>query len=104
MAHMLPTVHINGTTYFVDERLHELRSIDDPNRAMRFPSELELRTFLGTIQNFSVLIEDALDAFWKVIADRFPAAYTGDLSPERTIALDMAAERAVGEWIENNAL
>lgn len=46
--------------------------------------------------------EDGLDAFWDVIVRRFPEATHGDLSPERTIQLDEAAEEAVKEWIGNN--
>ena len=104
MTHMLSTVHINGTTYFVDERLHELRNINDPNNTKRFRSESEFRLFVRTIENVFRLIERALDEFWEVVAEQFPSAHTGDLSPERTIALEIAAERAVEEWIENNAL
>jgi hypothetical protein len=48
------------------------------------------------------LVREADDAFWAVIARRFPAAISGDLSPERTVALSTAAEQAVSEWIENN--
>lgn len=48
------------------------------------------------------LVREADDAFWAVIARRFPTAKSGDLSPERTVALTDAAEQAVSEWIENN--
>lgn len=44
----------------------------------------------------------ALDAFWQTIVDRFPQARFGDLSPERTIRLQVAAEEAIAEWINNN--
>lgn len=48
------------------------------------------------------MTDEALDAFWEVVVKRFPQADTGDLSPGATIALQMAAEDAVGEWIDNN--
>ncbi len=44
----------------------------------------------------------ALDAFWDVIVNRYPEAVTGDLSPGATIALQLAAEDAVYEWVVNN--
>lgn len=50
------------------------------------------------------LVEKALDAFWEVVAAHYPNAMTGDLSVERTAALDLAAEAAVKEWIGNNVL
>jgi hypothetical protein len=34
----LPTVHVRGRTYFVDDRLHELRDVDNPHD--RAPLEL----------------------------------------------------------------
>jgi hypothetical protein len=37
------------------------------------------------------LAQDALDAFWQVIASRFLEATAGELSPERTIWLQLAA-------------
>jgi hypothetical protein len=48
------------------------------------------------------LTEQALEAFWEVIVRHYPQARTGDLSPERTIALDLAAEAAIQEWVRNN--
>ena len=49
------------------------------------------------------LTEDALDAFWELVAERFPNAESGDLSPLTSFALGQAAETAVKEWIGNNA-
>jgi len=46
--------------------------------------------------------DEALDAFWQVIVQRFPQAESGDLSPWATITLSTAAENAIGEWIDNN--
>ncbi len=50
----------------------------------------------------SLLTEKALDAFWQTIVEQFPDVTTGDLSPGATIALSLAAEEAVDEWIANN--
>jgi hypothetical protein len=49
------------------------------------------------------LTRDAFDAFWGVIAKHFPEVKTGDLSPETTIRLTIAAEDAVREWVRRNA-
>ncbi len=46
--------------------------------------------------------DEALEAFWRVLVQRFPQAETGDLSPWATITLSTAAENAIGEWIDNN--
>ena len=35
-ARMLPKLSIMGTEYFVDERLQELREVDNPHNIMRF--------------------------------------------------------------------
>ncbi len=51
---------------------------------------------------FHELTNEALNAFWQVIVSRYPMAGTGDLSPEATIRLELAAEAAVEEWIMNN--
>lgn len=48
------------------------------------------------------ITDEALDAFWEVLVKRFPQAKTGDLSPLATIALQIAAEDAVCEWVNNN--
>ena len=50
-----------------------------------------------------MLAREALEAFWQVIARNFPDAKYGDLSPERTIRLHIAASTAISEWIRNNA-
>jgi hypothetical protein len=46
--------------------------------------------------------DEALEAFWRVIVQRYPQAVTGDLSPWATITLQTAAENAIAEWIDNN--
>jgi hypothetical protein len=50
----------------------------------------------------TALADEALDAFWEVIARRFPQARFGDLSIDRTIRLQCVAEEAIAEWIDNN--
>jgi hypothetical protein len=53
--------------------------------------------------DLTLLADEALEAFWSTLAHHFPDATAGDLSPERTIGLQMAAEEAIKEWIESNA-
>lgn len=55
-----------------------------------------------TNSDYSKLANEALDAFWSVVARSFPEATTGDLSIERDIALSMTATEAIAEWIANN--
>jgi len=68
----------------------------------------ETHLFLFTLSNFPMkpsakdITERALDAFWKIVAEQFPNAKTGDLSPLATVQIGTAAEKAVSEWIENN--
>lgn len=50
------------------------------------------------------LADEALDAFWQVIVRHYPEATTGDLSPDRTIRLQLAAEAAIEEWVDNNVV
>lgn len=47
---------------------------------------------------------DAMDAFWKVIADRFrPHGYvSGDLSPGTTLKFRDACTEVVGDWLSEN--
>jgi hypothetical protein len=55
-----------------------------------------------TPSELNSLIDQAFDAFWDVIAKRFPEATTGDLSPWTTKRLDAVAREAVEEWIFAN--
>jgi len=55
-----------------------------------------------TKSTIQVLIDEALTAFWDVIARHYPQAESGDLSPWATIKLTLAAENAVEEWVANN--
>lgn len=44
-----------------------------------------------------ILTDQALDAFWQVVAQRYPEATTGDLAPWPTIQLQIAAENSEHE-------
>jgi hypothetical protein len=46
--------------------------------------------------------EEALDAFWHAVVQRYPQAQTGDLSPLTAIRLKQAAESAIEEWVWAN--
>ena len=48
------------------------------------------------------LVEDALQEFWGLIAEQYPQATSGDLSPLRCIRLHIAARDAVEEWVWAN--
>jgi hypothetical protein len=48
------------------------------------------------------LTNEALEAFWQVIVKHFPKASTGDLSSALRIRLQVAAEHAIKEWLDNN--
>ena len=52
--------------------------------------------------DLTLLADEALEAFWSTLAHHFPDATTGDLSPERTIGLQLAAEEAIRQWRQNN--
>ena len=45
----------------------------------------------------------ALHAFWRIVAEQYPRAETGDLSIERSIALHASARAAVTEWVRSHA-
>lgn len=46
--------------------------------------------------------EAALDAFWAAVAQRFPNATSGDLSPHSHSTLQRAAEQAIADWMALN--
>ncbi len=48
------------------------------------------------------IVDQALDAFWCVVARRFRNATTGDLSIDCTCRLQIMAEKAVEEWVYLN--
>jgi hypothetical protein len=66
----------------------------------------ESRAVLNDARKRSIasLADDALEAFWQIVVERYPQAETGDLSPMATIRLHTAAENAIAEWIDNNVL
>ncbi len=71
----------------------------------RMANELKGETEIQSSESkVETLTEEALGAFWEIIASRFPEAKHGDLSPLRTLALSRAATTAVKEWIDNNVL
>jgi hypothetical protein len=53
-------------------------------------------------QQLRSVADDALHAFWEVVVRHFPTAETGDLCPWLTIQLQIAAENAIEEWVDNN--
>lgn len=53
-------------------------------------------------QQLRSVANEALDAFWEVVVRHLPTAETGDLSPWFAIELQMAAENAIEEWVNNN--
>lgn len=48
------------------------------------------------------VIEAALEAFWKVVAERHPDITTGDFPPEADQALTDAASKAIRTWLVFN--
>lgn len=56
MARFLSTVHINGATYYIDERLHELRNVDDPMDQLRFETAGDMLVFLGQHADWQTLV------------------------------------------------
>jgi hypothetical protein len=56
----------------------------------------------ATNETKRTVAEEALDAFWHVVVQRFPQAQTGDLSPLTAIRLKQAAESAIEEWVWAN--
>lgn len=46
--------------------------------------------------------EGAMEAFWAVIARKFPEASTGDLDPAASTAFDDAVDNVVWAWVEAN--
>jgi hypothetical protein len=50
-----------------------------------------------------IIVEDALQAFWKSVAASYPNITTGDLEPAITHNLYMAAETAIKVWVKTNS-
>ncbi len=53
-------------------------------------------------ERLAVAIELAEAEFWESIAASYPEAETGDLSPACSIALSLAMDAAVVEWLQFN--
>lgn len=58
---------------------------------MRLPTDIK-----------AALADQALDAFWQVVAQRFPQAQSGDLCWDVVFNLQTAAEQAIQQWVEYN--
>lgn len=56
MARMLATVPINGLTYFIDDRLHELRNVADPADSVQFETDGDMLVFLGQYADWDALV------------------------------------------------
>ena len=50
----------------------------------------------------TALADEALDAFWQVVAQRFPQAQSGDLCWDVVLDLHAAAEQAIQQFVEYN--
>ncbi|WP_296277282.1 hypothetical protein [Pseudomonas sp. UBA7530] len=48
------------------------------------------------------VVQEAMDAFWAVVAKRYPEAKSGDLSPGRVFSFEAEATSAVEEWKLSN--
>ena len=48
------------------------------------------------------LVDEAEQAFWAVIADKFPEVKTGDFPPDATIEYAKACRLAVDRWLRFN--
>jgi hypothetical protein len=50
-------------------------------------------------ERVSKATEVALDAFWRVVASRFPEVSTGDLDPMTSMRVEHAMRSAVDVWV-----
>lgn len=48
------------------------------------------------------IADEALADFWNRVSKRLPMAKTGDIVPEASAALAIAAKHAVSEWVRLN--
>ena len=55
-----------------------------------------------TVPALDAAIYDAQDAFWEVIAERFPQVRYGDLDMEAQSLFDDACREVVQAWLDNN--
>ena len=54
MARALDILETSGKKYFIDERLHELRNIDNPHEVISFPDEQSFRQYVDNSSNLQV--------------------------------------------------
>lgn len=92
---------IDSTTFYEEQEEAEKAAGDRCMVATLLAESLESAPKPPTIP-LERLSEEAQDAFWEVIAKRYPEAKTGDLSPLRTLAFDEAAKGAIEEWVRSN--
>jgi len=52
--------------------------------------------------NITEITNEALHAFWAVVADAAPEAQSGDFPPDAAEEFERAARRAVVTWVEWN--
>jgi hypothetical protein len=48
------------------------------------------------------IVEEAQEAFWAVIAKKYPKAESGDFMPDASMDFDSACEKAVEHWLAMN--
>jgi hypothetical protein len=53
---VMPVVKINGKWYFVDERLHELRNVQNPCDAKRFHDQNELQEYRSWTEQLQEIV------------------------------------------------
>lgn len=56
MARTLSSIHINGTAHYIDERLLELRNVDDPSDLLRFETSGDMLVFLGQHADWNTIV------------------------------------------------
>lgn len=45
---------------------------------------------------------DATEAFWRVVAEKYPEIKSGDVSPAAVFEFDDFVERAIKKWLVEN--
>lgn len=58
--------------------------------------------YLGT-PDVDAVLGKAMEAFWATVAEHYPQAQTGDISPGTEGAFELVARAAVEEWVAENA-
>lgn len=78
------------------------RPVPDPRALLAEP---ERNRHSGRVDEKLVIeshVRVAQDAFWAVVAQRFPEVATGDLPPDAEVAFDEACHRVVWTWLGAN--